>query len=92
MEPTPWRNDTERALWVLSDTCVLRIPEPSDSYTMRLIDDLYVQQTTYNRQGQSFWKHRRILIGKYDDNGEFVTLHTLKREEAIEFVEKYGAT
>lgn len=85
----PWKTDTDRALWVLADTCLLRIPERTDGRTMRLIGDLFCFQTKYNEANKSFWKQKRIIVGRYNENGDFVTLHTLKRKEAIEFVKVY---
>lgn len=85
----PWRNDLERALWVLSDSDVARIPEQCDGRSMCLIGELYVFQTKYNPKTSAFWHDKRFMIGTYNENGEFETLCILKREDAVEFVTTY---
>lgn len=86
----PWKDDLDRALWVLSDVDVDRIPEQVDGRTMRLIGELYVFQTKYNPETCAFWHDKRFMIGRYNSNGEFETLCILKREEAVEFVNEYN--
>lgn len=82
----PWKNDIERAMWVLSDIDVDRIPEEGDGRQMRLISDFYVCQTKYNSKNNNFWKEKRILIGRYDHNGDFQAEYTVKRCEAVALV------
>lgn len=82
----PWKNDIERAQWVLSDIDIDRIPEPRDMRRMRLISDLYVCQTKFNPKHFTFWKEKRLSIGRYDENGEFQAEYTVKRDEAADLL------